>query len=591
MGVARLKRDIVPVEEWIGSEYYLGNEARSIYPYWRQRIIDFFKSGKNKFIFHGSYSLGKTHIANIILLRELYEISCFEDFPEAFGLSSSSKVMFAFISVSATKAKRSGISKLLRMYDQIPYFDELAPRNQETSSSLDLGFAEVVHGSRVGHLTGEDFYGVIFDEANFVHAAQGDEYLTAQTLFLEAEIRGKTRFSIAGRTYGLYGLLSSAQTETSFTEQQIKHAREIGDAYVVEAATYEVKPEAYSPVKFQVFLGYDEILPFIIDEATEDVKQVVAKSHGLTFEQFLSSQKDRVIDVPDDLRQFYRTDIEYALKTLSGKTVRGGSKYLKNPALLERAYQNSFLHNPLTVDIPTLSLMSDDVITDFIVESVLLANYEEGAKVYIHLDLSVSGDKTGFGASYKSESGAFRTMLMMSIHRQKEADEIDLSKVEDVIYYLCDLGMSIGFISYDQYASRYLSQNLKKRFGKERVDQVSMDKDDTHYLLFSYLLKKGLIESYRYAPFDTNIRELIHDRAACKVDHTEAFEKDVCDGTIGSISSAFRLEGITREEVAAFSVANDGFYQDIQQDRFYAELIGESAGDDGFYSSILSAMQ
>jgi len=590
VGNARLKRNIVPIEEWLSSEYYLGKESRTIYPYWKQRIVEYFRSGRNKFIFHGSYSLGKTHIANIILLRELYEISCFEDFPEAFGLSASSKIMFAFISVSATKAKRSGIGKLLRIFDQIPYFAEKCPRNSETESALDLGFAEVVHGSRVGHLIGEDFYGVIFDEANFVNTAHGDEYATAQTLFLEAQIRGATRFSIAGKAYGLYGLLSSAQTETSFTEQQIKQAREIGDAYVVEAATYDVKPEAYSPTKFQVFLGYDEVLPFIIDEVTEDVRQVVSKSHGLTFDQFLAAHKDLVIDIPDDLKQFYRTDIEYALKTLSGKTVRGGSKFLKNPALLEKAYQNSFLHNPLTVDVPTLSLMSDDVVTDFLIEQVLLANYEDGAKLYIHLDLSATGDKTGFTASYKSEAGSFRTLLMMSIHRRKEAEEIDLSKIEDIIYYLCDLGMSIGFISYDQYASRYMSQNLKKRFGKERVDHVSVDKDDSHYLLFSYLLKKGLIELYRYTPFDINIRELVHDRASCKVDHTEAFEKDVCDSVVASISSCFRLEGLTREEVAAFSIANDGFYQDIQQDDFYASML-EGSEDDGFYSSIFASIQ
>lgn len=40
---ARL-RDIVPIEEWIDSEYYIGPDALSIYPYWKNHIINIFNS-------------------------------------------------------------------------------------------------------------------------------------------------------------------------------------------------------------------------------------------------------------------------------------------------------------------------------------------------------------------------------------------------------------------------------------------------------------------------------------------------------------------------------------------------------------------
>ena len=37
-------RPIVPIEEWIDSTYYAGPDAKSIYPYWKQHIINIFKS-------------------------------------------------------------------------------------------------------------------------------------------------------------------------------------------------------------------------------------------------------------------------------------------------------------------------------------------------------------------------------------------------------------------------------------------------------------------------------------------------------------------------------------------------------------------
>ena len=40
---ARL-RNIVPIEEWIDSEYYCGPDALSIYPYWKEHIINIFNS-------------------------------------------------------------------------------------------------------------------------------------------------------------------------------------------------------------------------------------------------------------------------------------------------------------------------------------------------------------------------------------------------------------------------------------------------------------------------------------------------------------------------------------------------------------------
>ena len=99
----------------MASPYYLGREAGAVYDFWKGHVCEFFNGGYLEFILHGSYSLGKTYVALIMLLRQLYEMSCFSNYAEAFGLSPSTKIKFAFVSVSASKARDSGIKKLIRM--------------------------------------------------------------------------------------------------------------------------------------------------------------------------------------------------------------------------------------------------------------------------------------------------------------------------------------------------------------------------------------------------------------------------------------------------------------------------------------------
>ncbi len=37
-------RDIVPIEEWLNSQYYIGPDAPSLYPFWKKHITNIFNS-------------------------------------------------------------------------------------------------------------------------------------------------------------------------------------------------------------------------------------------------------------------------------------------------------------------------------------------------------------------------------------------------------------------------------------------------------------------------------------------------------------------------------------------------------------------
>ena len=131
-------RNIVPIEEWIDSEYYVGPDALSIYPYWKQHIKNIFNSPVriNEVILTGGLGTGKTTIANIILLRRIYELSCYSNIPALFNLMASSKIMLAYFNLNLGQALLTGYGQLKEMIDNCPYFQEHFSRNVKKDSEI-----------------------------------------------------------------------------------------------------------------------------------------------------------------------------------------------------------------------------------------------------------------------------------------------------------------------------------------------------------------------------------------------------------------------------------------------------------------------
>lgn len=602
----QLKRPIVPIEEWISDTYYTGNV--NVWDYWKEKIIEFYRSGKRSFIFHGSYGLGKSQASRLILLREIYVISCISNLMEFFNLSPTTVPKLFFISVTQGKAKSTGIAPILRMVDTSGYFTEVERRDKNIKSYLAFPFAEVFYGSQIDNLIGEDSFGAVLDEANFVKARKGDEFIIASKLFNEVRNRAKGRFSNKGVFYGLSGILSSASFMTSFAETEIKQGEVEGDTFTVSTALYHVEKGKFSKKKFRVFAGMGEIEPHIMGVPRtntiytqhylgDSVKSFIAKNYGMTYDQFIEANRNRVEEVPIDFLPEFERDIEYGLNSICGLSVNRSSKFIKNPKILFSAYSEE-LKNPLMVMFPELSVLTDATIEDFIDEGKLLDNYEDGADVFVHVDQSVSasqdGDRSGIAFVYRHSEGHFKLLLAVSVTREV-GKEIDISKVLDIVFYLRDLGMNIRYVTYDQYAGRYARQELEKRLGKDekgksRQGYQSVDKDDTQYMFLSLCLKKHIFDMYRYEPLEKELLNLVHDKGLGKVDHPEVNDdngkgsKDVADAVVGALFNCFSFEGLSEEELTPFDK------NDREIDRETALLYGV-VGDgesDGFYEGIIS---
>lgn len=164
-------RDIIPIEQWINDEYYVGPDALSIYPYWKQHIINIFNSPVriNEVILTGGLGTGKTTIANVILLRKLYELSCYSNIPALFNLMASSKIMMSYFNLNLGQALLTGYGQLKEMIDNCPYFQEHFPRNTKKDSEISFPQSNMMvrFASGTQHTIGTNLIGSILDEANF----------------------------------------------------------------------------------------------------------------------------------------------------------------------------------------------------------------------------------------------------------------------------------------------------------------------------------------------------------------------------------------------------------------------------------------
>ena len=164
-------REIVPIEEWINSQYYVGPDAPTLYPVWKDHIIKIFNSPVkiNEVILTGGLGTGKSTAANIILLRKIYELSCYKNIPALFNLMASSKLMFTYFNLNLAQAEQSGYGQLKEMIDMSPYFQEHFQRDMKNDSNIKFPQANMTvrFASDSNHIIGTNLVAGILDEANF----------------------------------------------------------------------------------------------------------------------------------------------------------------------------------------------------------------------------------------------------------------------------------------------------------------------------------------------------------------------------------------------------------------------------------------
>jgi len=574
---AKQVREILPIEKWLESEYYIGRDGQKIYDFWKEVIIDIFKDGQkyNEIIFEASLGTGKSTIGLYILIRKLYEMSCFENIPALYGLMSTASTFFMYLAPTLTTAESTGYGQLRNTLDTIPYFCENFQRNPNKSSTLE--FPEHIvfaAGSTLGHIVGSNLIASILDEGNFFsHGKANSPDVHASVAHIHNSIvtRGQSRFLRNCVNNSLSILISSPTYRSSYTQSRIQQAENNPRTKVITGSLWSIKGRhLYSPKSFYVFKGTDKLDPLLINSVA-DINSILSSSYYSPIESthdiveaynILEPTARAMFDeVPDDFRSQYENALVQALQDISGISVNAQGRFFTSRVVLGQAVDKDLPEWFTKTEFP-ITTGDDNPINrvDYFLKDHRVYHRET---LNIHFDYSLSSDCTGIAGAHRSgsvfkdgqELPVVTVDFALKILPPPPPQQISISRVRQFVFTLRNLGYNIGAVTMDSFQSSESIQILQEN--NFHAYMYSVNRTDEEYLAFINMLYENRIK-FNQQVHDEIAKEifyLIHYRDKRKVDHPpkqgpNSPGNDIMDAVVGAVWSCISDETIIKQKKA-----------------------------------------
>jgi hypothetical protein len=483
-------------------------------------------------------------VATYSLCYELYKLMCLKD-PNRFYLGANETIWILFFNLNLKLAEKTMWGKFQKALQMSPWFLERGTVTGRTNlvyqpnKDIKLGI-----GSTEEHALSVAVQFVAIDEMSFGDNDNVDyQQAGMMQIYNQLYLRLSSRFMRGGRIQGRMYLISSAKSTNAVLESFIRDNEGQPGMHVSRYKQWEVLPASKFSGKWFKFAVGNELLESRIlgilgkDITEEDVKE--AEKQGY-----------EVIDVPLEMQHRFEMDMNRTLIDTCGIAVQSSYKYI--PFRIVQPCLGTQV-NPFKSEIIKTGLKDQYNISDYFIPE-LVPEILYTKKVYIHCDLSKSGDMTGISAvavlgyknqerfNDKGESSTLKEMIFRHIFsvgiKCPANDELSMIKVKDFIHYLkYDLGWNIAGVSCDGYQSLMLLQSLKLDGFVTR--EVSMDivknKEDIGYTVFRNTLVEQRIKIIDLYELTKEITNLEKNETTGKVDHPRQTVKVVNGETIKSV--------------------------------------------------------
>lgn len=360
---------------------------------------------------------------------------------------------------------------------------------------------------------------------------------------------------VNGENQSISILVSSTTFDSSFTNQRLKETEGDPHTYVVNARSWDVKPQNYSKERFYVFCGSGEIDPCIIDSYIEvnnildslGKDRVEEMSVKEAIEFIPTEIRNQIIDVPIDFLKDFKQNLLQSIQDIAGMTVAGEGKLFNNKELFNQAIytpkEPAFLKDTFIISTKLETRPQDYINPNW--------KPEQPEKLrFMHCDQGISSDHYGLSCCYidRIEINEDETVsiyvkfdFIITIIPPRPPAKIDISKVRSLIPWLThNKGINWGKITYDQFQSQESMQELDK--AGFPVDYQSVDRTDEAYLLMVDYIYEGKVKFPYNAEFEANMFNVVHYREKRKVDHTSTGGKDTSDSVVGSLYNAIKSD-------------------------------------------------
>ena len=553
----------VDIDTFLTDRRYLGeftNGGKNLtYRKWPEALREWFPNplAPSPFVeiaLTGAIGLGKSTNFDFAMTYFLYKMMCLKD-PNAYYGQPGSTLWFCFFNNTLNSANSAAYGKFQSMLKSSPWFMERGSltgiKNPEYVPNKDIRF---MIGSTLQHTLGINIICAALDEVNFgkgkdVNLEQ-NKLFTMYSIILE---RISSRFMINGRSAGMMFLASSKQSQHDFLEKYIERKDEENRRkpkdkrtfYKFDYPQWEVHPASkYPSGKYFKIACQNAVLPNKLIEPDEETPEMIKE---------LEVKGYRIISVPMELYDPAKMSLDTFLMNTAGIASTLASKYLHLSLYIDNEYEH--IESPFEKEVLEIGLKDKLRIVDFF-NPKILGDSVVHKKLYMHIDTSLSGDRTGISciaiSGYKhqkkiSDTGeesdmnelVFRQLFTIGIQAPK-GDQISFQKTREFIYYLKkQLGWNIQMVTTDGFQSADLRQALT--LAGIPTDYVSLDRTPNGYETFKIALQEKrciLIPNIHQPLLIEEFKDVERNNMTGKVDHTPEGSKDLLDSLVGAIYSA-----------------------------------------------------
>ena len=546
----------VDIETFLHEPKYLGRglisaEGRfTVFPYWVDILKKLFPDPLrpvqyNTLALTGAIGLGKSFMAVLVMLYELYRMMCLKNPYTYYGLQPIDKITFAFMNITLEASRGVAWDKLQQLLQSSDWFMERGT----VTGSVNVEWnppkgIELIAGSLPRHILGRAVFCCFADEVSFQPNQDVEKQKEkAQELISAATTRMQSRFMRGEKNPTILIIASSKRTEQSFMETFIHRRKEMESTttLIVDEPQWVIRNDKQSDKSFKVAIGNKFLASEVIPLSATERDLKIYRDRGFN-----------ILDVPYGYYEQFIEDIDKSLQDIAGISTTSSSRYISGVRLKE--VKNDSLKNPFRQDVIEVGNGLDDTSQYYDYFDLDRIPKEMMEKpLYVHLDMSISGDKTGIAGVWikgsrphaegqpDSRDGLFQLAFSVSV-KAPRGHQVSFEKNRQFIYWLKEQGFNLKSVSADTFQSYDLLQALQSR-GIDTVI-VSVDKL-TDRVCLPYQFLKSVIYEKRIEMYDSvllteEIIGLERNNNNGKVDHspTGVNSKDQSDGVCGALWNA-----------------------------------------------------
>jgi len=513
--------------EFLGSSTWSTNDDGvmecKVYPAIRQLGKDILE-GKVKFqeaVVIAGIGGGKTTLSELLACYATHTLLCMRDPYKFFGLVRDKPISIINMGTSATQAVDNAFAGIKEFIAASPWFQKCAPNMLEGSIHFeDKNILLLSGNSKSTTPLGYNIYYAILDEAAFYMDTERKQ--VAEEIYTALQRRIVSRF----KGFGLVIMISSPQYDGDFTIRKLEEARRFPDIiYSAQQPTWKLQPmkPEYEATKF-----------------------------------YFNAKKNLVVETFDPAESVCKlNDVFDASKTIWEIPIHFKKSFLQDPDKAKRDFA-AVPSKAIMAFMPHVEIlkgMFDDRESPVLITGgYKFAERPIRTSYYIHVDLALNrggkGDHAGFAMAHfadwviNSTTGETQKKVVVDlaerISMSPAIGEIDLSEVKNKIYGLKAQGFSIALVTFDQFQSAGLLQELHSKGIK--AEYLSVDRTIEPYQTLKELIYAGNVKCHKS---DILLDELLglEITKANKVDHSPTGSKDVSDAVAGAVFHVVKESG------------------------------------------------